>query len=316
MHLLQICNVGQITGGTAACAWSVTRALPQMRHTVAFLSRTDEATRCAFADHALLEWPTGEASRVRSIDPDLILLHNICPSRGATSFSAPTIQYVHSVGTRLPADRTVYCSQWLAAQCGATPSEVLWQGVPRPPRPPEATRSNGDRLRVGRICTPTLRKWPSALIEFYTDLARQHPNVDWEYVGCPSEMVSSLRVACQGRATFHSAGWNARSHFWNWDALLYHHPTLTESFGRTVAEAARAGCLPIVDARGGFLEQLAQLPGRACGTREEFSAALHGCAATRLSDFSEKAQAAANRHFSFAAFGTRLWSLFDAVDTQ
>ncbi len=310
MHLLQVCNVGQIVGGTAACAWSVTRALPQLTHTVAFLSRSDAVTRQVFEPHPVLHWPHCTSDRIQQVNPDLVLLHNVSAGQASLWDGAWAIQYVHSAGRRLPADRTVYCSRWLAEQCRAQDSSVLWQGVPLPVRPFTPRPRIEGRLRIGRICTPTARKWPDSLPAFYSQLAALHPHVDWEFVGCPTVMQPLLQTACSGRATFHPANWQARSHVWHWDALLYHHPTLTESFGRTVAEAARAGCLPIIDDRGGFTEQLEVLGGRGCRTWPEFAEAI-----ADLSDpecrqrLTESIRQTANEHFSLASFGERLRSL-------
>jgi hypothetical protein len=310
MHLLQVCNVGQIVGGTAACAWSVTRALPQLAHTVAFLSRPDAVTRLAFEPHEVLHWPHCTSDRIQQVRPDLILLHNISVSQSSSWDGAVTIQYVHSAGRRLPADRTVYCSSWLAEQCRAPNATVLWQGVPLPNHPSVPRPRVEGRLRIGRICTPTARKWPDMLPAFYTHLATQHPHVDWEFVGCPATMQPLLHAACSGRVTFYPANWQARSHVWHWDALLYHHPTLTESFGRTVAEAARAGCIPIVDARGGFTEQLEVLGGRGYRTWPEFADAIAGLSAPKYRQrLSDTIRLEANEQFSFARFGERLQSL-------
>ncbi len=312
MHMLQVCNVGQIVGGTAACAWSVTRALPQMSHTVAFLARVDAVTCQAFEPNHVLNWPHCTSDRIRQVNPDLVLLHNIAADHSSFWDGAYTMQYVHSVGRRLTADCTVYCSRWLADQCRVQAPSVLWQGVPLPSRPSTPRQPPEGRLRIGRICTPTARKWPDSLPAFYSQLSIQHPDIDWEFVGCPTDMQTLLQSACSGRATFHPAHWQARSHFWNWDALLYHHPTLTESFGRTVAEAARAGCIPIVDNRGGFTEQLDVLGCRGCCTASEFSDAI-----TELVDqeyrqrLAQSIRQKATEYFSHASFSTRLRSWID-----
>ncbi len=315
MHLLQVCNVGQIVGGTAACAWSITRAWPQLTHSVAFLSRVDAVTRQVFAPHQVLNWPHCTSDRIRQVNPDLVILHNIAANHTSLWGGALTTQYVHSEGHRVPADHTVYCSHWLAEKCRAKTPQVLWQGVPLPTASFHPSPREERRLRIGRICTPTARKWPDSLPAFYSELATQHPHVDWEFVGCPAAMQSVLKSACGSQATFHPAGWQARSHVWHWDALLYHHPTLTESFGRTVAEAARAGCIPIVDDRGGFSEQCIILGSRGCRTSTDF-----GDAITELSDpdfrqrLSQSVQQRANEHFSLARFGARLRSLIGDWD--
>lgn len=307
MHVLQVCNVGSIVGGTAACAWSLTRAWTRLQHTVAFLSPIDKLTQQAFRPHRVMTWPQCTSAFIKAQQPDLVILHNIGRVGASLWNGAFTIQYVHSAGTRLLADRTLYCSRWLARQCRGTNDSVLWQGVPVPPQPVMPRLRFTDRLRVGRICTPSSRKWPDSLLEFYSQLAARHPQVEWEFIGCPTNMQPILQSACRGQATFITPGWLARSHLWEWDALLYHHPTLTESFGRTLAEAARAGCVPIVDQRGGFSEQLDVIAGRGCGSLSEFSDAISALSdpAIRRS-LSQKVQTQANATFSLTAFGHRL----------
>lgn len=276
MHLLQVCNVGHICGGTAACAWTITRALPDIRHTVAFLSRPTNSTRRAFAHCRVESWERVDESRLRPLRPDLVLLHNVAAACAGPVRSAVTIQYLHSVIDPAPADVTVACSRWLRDQYEPGRVErVLYQPVPVPRQSSLGdTRALRSSLVVGRLCTPASRKWPDELVPFYGRLAERHPAIDWEFVGCPRSLQSPLTAACRGCATFHPARWSARSHFWRWAALLYHHPTLTESFGRTAAEAMRAGCIPIVDARGGFREQVTGETGFLCGNEREFMGAL------------------------------------------
>ncbi|MFO1006151.1 MAG: hypothetical protein U0929_09340 [Planctomycetaceae bacterium] len=316
MHLLQVCNVGSVVGGTAACAWSLARAWPQLRHSVAFLSPADSATRQAFCPHHVETWSHCTASRIKALQPDMVILHNVGKAGAELWDGAFTIQYVHSVGSRLQADQTVYCSRWLARQVGASEKPVLWQGVPVPPSLAVCRHRFTDRLRIGRICTPSMRKWPESLLEFYAELASRHPQVDWEFIGCPVTLQPRLLSACRGQARFILPSWQARSHLWEWDALLYHHPTLTESFGRTLAEAARAGCVPIVDHRGGFVEQLEVVSGFGCRTLTEFSNAIAalGNVSTRRS-LSQQVQVQANAVFSLSAFAHRLSTLVDRMVT-
>lgn len=317
MHLLQVCNVGSIVGGTAACAWSLTRAWPQLRHTVAFLSPVDQATRQVFQPHRIETWSSCTAERIKALQPDLVILHNVSKAGASHWGGAFTVQYVHSVGPRLQADQTLCCSHWLARQLRAAEESVLWQGVPVPPSPIACRPRFTDRLRIGRFCTPSLRKWPEALLEFYTELASRHPQVDWEFIGCPVALQPRLLSACRSQAYFILPSWQARSYLWEWDALLYHHPTLTESFGRTLAEAARAGCVPIVDQRGGFVEQLEVVAGMGCRTRLEFSNAITvlGDVPVRRS-LSQDIQQQAGTAFSLAAFGHRFNALVDRMATQ
>jgi len=166
-------------------------------------------------------------------------------------------------------------------------------------------------LIVGRICTPTVAKWPPELIPFYKEMAGRFPEIHWEFVGCPENHQELLNAACNGRALFHSAGWAARKHLTRWHVLLYHHPHMTESFGRTVAEAKRVGCVPVVDHLGGFVEQISPGHGFLCANPEEFANALE-----KLSDpdkwieVSTVAQEEAEQAVSFRAFRERLLEQF------
>jgi hypothetical protein len=331
MRVLQVCNVGNILGGTAACAWTVTRALPQVEHRVVFLSRITDETRRVFAPVEVAHWRQVDDAQLDQWRPHAVLLHNTAPARVGSIDSAVTLQYVHSAGERAAADVTVYCSRWLADRCrrvgvqvsacraqpeggtptqqaeACTPTDLLYQAVPKPPPDSGAARALRERLVIGRICSPQAKKWPPELPEFYANLARRFPDVEWEFVGCSADMHSRLREACRGQATFHAASWSARAHNSRWDGLLYHNPHITESFGRTVAEAMRAGCVPIVDARGGFVEQVAEGTGFLCSTADEFPAAvdrLHAAGERRR--MSRAAMAHADRAFSLEQFGLEI----------
>jgi glycosyltransferase involved in cell wall biosynthesis len=308
--LLQVCNVGQIVGGTAACAWSITRAFPDVQHHVAFLSRVANGTREAFGTCRLHRIERVTNRFVREIGADAVILHNTAASRVEPRSAVWTLQYVHSRGPRALADRTVFCSRWLAQQCGrmeVSDGDVLYQGVPRPTSNQDLRMDRrGDALVIGRLCTPTTAKWPDELGRFYETLSLRHPVVTWEFVGCPKSLEPRLMEACRGRACFHPAGWSARAHLARWDALLYHHPTLTESFGRTVAEAMRAGCVPVVDDRGGFREQITPSTGRLCGSLEGFCEAVDDL---RSIDARGRMSLAADERFSMQALRGRLLAI-------
>src|SRR6187402_2549287 len=117
MRLLQVCNVGRIVGGTAACAWSIARAFPALEHHVAFLSPVTDETQQAFGGTTLHRCEGVTNAFVRELKSDCVILHNVSPSRVERITAAWTLQYVHSKGTRARADCTRYCSRWLANQC-------------------------------------------------------------------------------------------------------------------------------------------------------------------------------------------------------
>lgn len=316
-HLLQVCNVGRIIGGTAACTWTVTRALPSAKHSILFFSTSTKETRTAFADAHLEHRQSLTLDDVRRLRPDLILLHNTPAARIPQPLPVPTLQYVHSRIDPAPADHTVYCARWLARQFPDEPADILLQAVPRPIRSSandvRALRSN---LTVGRICTPTPRKWPSEVVPFYERLAERFPTIAWEFVGCPITLHETLSSACRGRARFFEPSWNIRSRLWDWDALLYQNAHVTESFGRTVAEAMRAGCIPVVDSRGGFREQLPPKAGYLCNNDDDFANALEELhERPHRARLSRAARAHADEHFSLARFGADLHGAFEKTLT-
>src|SRR4029079_18474394 len=81
LRLLQACNVGQIVGGTTACAWTITRALPEFEHVVAFLTEISPETRAAFACAQLQHWRRCIPEVVDSTRADVVILHNIIGRR-------------------------------------------------------------------------------------------------------------------------------------------------------------------------------------------------------------------------------------------
>jgi hypothetical protein len=136
-------------------------------------------------------------------------------------------------------------------------------------------------LVVGRLCNPRAENWPPEICDFYRGLAAGHPGVRWEFVGCPEALQAPLAAVCGGcggcggGATFHAASQAARSLLWRWDAMLYESAAVTHAYGRVVCEAQQAGCVPVVDARGGFIEQIEdRRTGFLCAAPEEFAAAL------------------------------------------
>ena len=145
-RLLQVCNVGRIVGGTGACAWTVTRALPEFEHRVLFLSRPDAETAAAFAPVAIGYQSVLTDGVVERFRPDVVLLHNISRARVSRTLSVPTLQYLHSaISDPAEADATVCCSHWLARRVGLAAEQVLWQGVPRPGAEEEDWSMVGDR---------------------------------------------------------------------------------------------------------------------------------------------------------------------------
>lgn len=309
-RLLQVCNVGTVLGGTGACAFSIARSLPRHSHHLWCFGPIREDLKEVWRGEGLRKIERLDGEEIARLNPDEVILHNTGRGRVVGKWRARTLQYVHSRIDFYRAEKTLYCSKYLARQYGASEEEVWWQPVPLPFRPQlirQPRRFAGDELVVGRLCTPGVKKYPRELLEVYELLSKSHPHIRWEFVGAPVELASELQRACGGRATFHAAGWGKRELFWKWDVLLYTHPTLTETFGRTVAEAMRTGCVPVVDARGGFVEQLEDGGGVLCRDLSEFAAALSRVSRPEeWGEMSLRGRRIADERYSLGVFARRL----------
>ena len=281
MRLIQVCNVGNVVGGTAACAWSVTRALPEVEHTVVFRSVPTAETKQAFSHCEIEVAKKIEPGFLEKAGGDFLMLHNVSSQhvswkRDLSGVKMPVLQYAHSAFRgHAESDLMVACSQFLARNMEQPELPILYQGVPVPhDANGKRERRTGEALIVGRICTPCKQKWPEWLVPFYRRLAERFPKIRWEFVGCPESMRGEFSKACHQRAIFYEASWQARTYLNRWHALLYHNRDITETFGRTVAEAMLAGCVPVVDEAGGFCEQIDSTNGFLCREPDDFVNAL------------------------------------------
>lgn len=258
MKLLQVMNCATVLGGTGACGWSITKALPDWQHQVFFFggAPADQELRAAFSGAEVLV--ATRLQREMLDDCDVAIFHNTHASRMPAAMPSDCLRvfYEHSAAkgnreSKSRCDLVLSVSKHLAGETGVDPRFVLYQPVPWPPRPDAVNIDTN--IRIGRLCTPT--KWHIQDADFYRPLANAHPDVYWEFVGCPVPLQSAFVAAVDGKVAFHSASQAARSLLWNWSGMLYHSPT-RESYGRTACEAQQCGCLPIVDDYGGFSEQV------------------------------------------------------------
>ena len=123
-----------------------------------------------------------------------------------------------------------------------------------------------------------------------------------------------MTEAVRGRCRFHPAEWQARRHLQRWHVLLYHQPDLPETFGRTCAEAMRQGTVPVVDALGGFVEQLPAGTGVLCTDEKAFGDALEEL--KNLEEWPVRSRACrevGEADFSLKAFRVRLLAWFAKV---
>jgi Glycosyl transferases group 1 len=288
LRLLQVAKRPEIAGGTIGCAWSICQALPDWSHSLfcCWAGEIPQRTRDAFAEHELTAVPVLTSEVLHRIAPDVILLHNVDDRALPPALlpaDVPAFYYCHgsydgrmdgSAGLRA-ASRDVFCvSSFLARQSALKEGleGALWY-QPVPPPPAGAPRPAPGPPVVGRLCNPRAENWTADVVEFYRQLARLSPGVRWELVGCPAERREALAEAC-GDVVFHAAGLEARAHLHRWHAMLYHTP-VTHAYGRTLCEAQQAGCVPVADRRGGFIEQIEHgRTGYLCEAVDEFAAAL------------------------------------------
>lgn len=305
MKLLQVANVAQKVGGTGACAYTIARALPDWRHAYQFVNSgigpAADSLRADFGCDDILREPRLTPEIVERFRPDVILFHNTAPDRIPRNLPAgiATFYYQHSHHRSARAARDLCdahwaVSTWLAREAGIEPEFVLHQPVPRPPKPDGAARGE---FTIGRIATPCVEKWNMVDVPaFYRQLAERHPDVLWEFVGCPDYTIGPLDTACFGRASFFKPSWELRSRVWNWHGYLYHGGV--ESYGRCCCEAQRSGCVPIVDRQGGFLDQIRDgETGFLCGNADEFANAI-GAVRERFAELSAAAEASGNERGS------------------
>lgn len=275
MRMLSVANVATLLGGTGACALDCIRSLPDWEHAVVFCSGREMLDPSREFGCPIYVGPAWIDRQLQDWRPDVVLWHNTDISRLPHVKRGRWVYYQHShyagaVEARQRCDVRLCVSRYLGIKTGLPETAVL----PQPVAAPEFRHGRvAAPLTIGRLCTPLSAKWGKGLPEFYRALAADHPDAAWEFVGCPAEMQRTLAEACRGRATFHPPSREARGLLWRWHALLYSGGP--ETYGRTVCEAQQCGCVPIVDDRGGFVEQIRDgVDGFLCRDLAAFSSAV------------------------------------------
>lgn len=318
--MLSVANVGTLLGGTGAAAYTVVKSLPDWKHTVLFLSGFDTSLGEKFGCDVRFD------SRLKpelldDVKPDVILFHNTMPDRMPLNFrdGVLAVYYQHS-GALACRDARKRChgfltvSKWLAGKTGVRDEFVLYQPVPKPAEMPLA--DHGGRNVFGRIATPgNRRKWDDAVdfyVALYEAIGEYQSRVAFEFIGCPDDVAAELHSILPCPTVFHKPSWEARSRLTAWDAMLY-HSDLEESYGRTVCEAQRAGCVPIVDRRGGFTEQIRHgETGFLCESIEQFADAIRSVASGSCSVTREALTTAGDQRGGLAVWRRQFLKWLDA----
>jgi glycosyltransferase involved in cell wall biosynthesis len=260
MKLLQVNNLASICGGTTQCSLSITKSLQDFDHAVHFFSgRNGAAIQGAFEGVERSFGSNLSHETLAKIAPDVVIFHNTGEVRMPTFLPGDpvTVYYQHSAALacrspRRRCDIALGVSKHLCHQSGLGSEWMLYQPIHM-----DGKREIRDRLTIGRLCTPVPNKWNAERCgKLYRLLSRRHPEVKWEFVGCPDHVREVIIDAVKGfDCEFFPASPAARGKLYEWDAMLY-DSEIEESYGRTVCEAQMAGCIPIVTRRGGFIEQI------------------------------------------------------------
>lgn len=318
MKLLQVNNVQTLLGGTGQCALSITHALPDFDHRVHFfdMDGVDPDVQDEFGDVSI---KTGTSISQEDLEwADLVIFHNTSminmPHR--VPENCATVYYQHS---------NHKSARFCVAQCdiGLTVShflksesklsiEVIHQPVKRPFKRNDRTFIGN--AQVARMCTPNPEKWEN--IEPLYDAAFREFSQSctfWFIGATPSAKLSLSRLASDHGAVaeFRDASTTVRSDLHWWDVLLYSSP-LTETYGRTVCEAQMCGCVPVVDNRGGFRDQIKHgYDGFLCNSIPEFMTAIDDVIYDRQRGFemSQKAQISGSKRGSVAEWRNKFMNI-------
>lgn len=290
MKLLQICNVSSITGGTFGCAYSIAKSLPDWNHEVRAINcgRGNPPRESAdlFPGKIVVEPGPVSSTYVEESDPDMIIFHNthIASIPPHVDRKIAKIYYQHSafggaVAARRKADIHFVVSKWLADKANVDDSLILHQPCPVPKKHEGIERSTSGKVVIGRICTPEKKKWPEnnsiGLCEFIDEnLGGIGEGIHWEFVGCPAELQARAENSLKS-CSFIPASYEARSRMHLWDMMVYHNPSVPESYGRTVCEAQRCSVVPVVTDQAGFQCQIYNgFDGFLCAEHEDFVNAI------------------------------------------
>ena len=253
MKILWVNNVSSILGGTMQCTLCMIQALPDCEHSVFSFSRWPKDP-----DHPVgLRAGLLHGSSLAGLHGkyDLVVYQNISETRLPNKSLGFSVYIHHSsradslrVGKRC--DMQLCVSYYLANLLGLPGSTVLHQPV----FGPSGSCRKPAEFTVGRICTPTPKKWREAdVLPAIESLLKTEPDVRVHLVGAPDSIGNLL---CEEpRVKLSKPSLQAQGYMQKWHCLL-NLSSVPETFGRTCREAQRRGCVPVVMAGSGYDEQV------------------------------------------------------------
>lgn len=256
MRVSFVNNVSSLMGGTLNFTRDAIQALPDCEHQIVSFGKWGPDAQAAFPG-VQLDFALGKdaaAVAIRDFKPDLLVLNNTGADRIPNAIGqAVPVYMLHSLhrtwsSATARCHKTFCVSQWLQERSGLKTDAILYQPVGTPPERPGGPRMHA-RL-AGRIATPRKAKWDQE--EYWPHLqaaVKADPRLKVEFVG-HQQRPEEVDWLLPGHI-----GHEHRNRLSSWDYMIY-TSRLEESYGRTVCEAQRAGCVPVVSRRGGFVEQI------------------------------------------------------------
>lgn len=256
---LRICFINNVcaVGGTLGCTASMCKALPDCERMVfAFTAEWRPEPKSMMPPDVLLECGLDKNAlglKLREWKPDVVVFQNTNSNMIPNDFgSGMPIFYQHSAFNAEPSRKrcakSFVVSKWLAKKAGVSEELILYQPVDKPHEVGKHTDRSHVRL-AGRIATPGSAKWKHEDYWEHLVAARAaEPRLHVEFVGSTHDRPESWMLPGH-------IGYEHRYRVSTWDYMI-NTCSVEESYGRTVCEAQRVGCVPIVSRRGGQVEQI------------------------------------------------------------
>lgn len=295
MRMMHINNVPSLTGGTARFSHDVTKCFPDCQHTVYSLSGSwSQSDRDAFGSNCKLVTGSNPTQYARDNPHDVLVFNNtksdLLPSQRIGQSISVYIAHSATESARQSANRTqkqFVVSEWLKQKLKVD-YPVLYQPIQKPNRLSIQTPEN-EPFRVwydaqqryghtviGRICTPSARKWR---LSDWTDVfaavdADNRYLKSFHLIGATGEAIEWVHENIKSPVFVSNASPDARGFMSYWDVLL-NPTTIPESYGRVINESRRVGCVPVVSRIAGFVEQIVDgTDGMYCDTTAQFVTAV------------------------------------------
>lgn len=293
MRFLWVNNLAALTGGTFQCTLSMIKSLPDCQHNVLALSGSIEGMQPYFGDNVRLQVGKKIREYIEFCRPDVVVYQNTSANEipNSNPINCRTVYYLHSPhgGAKTALGRcdvSFIVSDYLATKVGADSNLVLHQPVHIPTNPDKLTRPV-DNFVLGRICTPKPSKWKTESVLEPLQSFNRDCECEWlnnftlHFVGATDQAKQQIGSFFETEWTkpkpkiIHTeASVEARALYHSWHCLVY-STEIEETYGRTVKEAQRCGCYPVVSHIGGFVEQIPGVRvGYLCKSKDDWSAGV------------------------------------------